>query len=58
MSATRYTLDIELHDELKGVVEDAIEYFCNEHMISGELAWLVTETLATAKLEQFKGNVH
>ena len=57
MSATRYTLDIELHDELKGVVEDAIEHFCNEYMISGELAWLVTETLATAKIEQFKGNV-
>ena len=58
MSTTRYTLDRELNDELKGVVEDAIEYFCNEHMISGELAWFVTETLATAKLEQFKGNVH
>ena len=58
MSTTRYTLDRELRDELKGVVEDAIEYFCNEHMISGELAWLVTETLATVKLEQFKGNVH
>ena len=53
----KYSLDRETHTELRHLLEDTIEYFCNENMISGELAWLVTETLATAKLEMFKGNV-
>ena len=53
----KYTLDREVHTELRHLLEDSIEYFCNEHMISGELAWLVTECLAKAKLEMFKGNV-
>ncbi len=47
----------EAHTELRELLEDTIEYFCDENMISGELAWLVTETLATAKLEQIKGNI-
>ena len=54
---SKYTLDRETHTELRELLEDSIEYFCDQHMISGELAWLVTETLATAKLEQFKGNI-
>jgi len=50
-----YTLDRTNHDELKGLIEDSVEHFCNEHMISGELTWLVVQTLAEAKLAQFRG---
>ena len=50
-----YTLDRTNHQELTELIEDTVEYFCNEHMISGELTWLVIECLAKAKQAQFKG---
>jgi len=57
MTESTYTLDREAHQELNELLEDTISHFCNEYMISGELAWLVTQCYATAKVEQFKGNV-
>lgn len=57
MNESTYTLDREAHQELNELLEDTISYFCNEYMISGELAWLVTQCYATAKVEQFKGNI-
>ena len=50
-----YTLDTHAHEELKGLIEDSVSQFCQDNMISGELAWLVTQTLAEAKLSQLKG---
>ena len=52
-----YTLDNETHSDLVELMEDAVEHFCDEYKISGELTWLVIQSLATAKLEMFKGNV-
>ena len=43
--------------ELTEVLEDTIEYACDKECISGELAWTVVESLATAKLAQLKGLV-
>ncbi len=43
--------------ELREVLEDTVEYACDKERISGELAWTVVETLATAKLAQLKGLV-
>jgi len=57
MTNSKYTLDRELHADLVGLVEDSVAQFCQDNMISGELAWLVTQCLATAKVEQFKGYV-
>ena len=57
MTDTKYTLDNEAHQELIGLLEDSIAQFCQDNIISGELAWLVTECYAKAKLEQFKGNL-
>ena len=57
MADTKYTLDNEAHQELVGLLEDSVAQFCQDNLISGELAWLVTQCLATAKVEQFKGNV-
>ena len=48
----KYTLDYQTHVELKELIEDSLEYFCDQHTISGELAWLVVQTLAEAKLHQ------
>ena len=52
-----YHLDRDTHDELKGMIEDTIAQFCDDNMISGELAWIVTQCLADAKIEQLRGNL-
>ena len=41
--------------ELTEVVEDTVQYACDQEMISGELAWTVVESLAQAKLAQLQG---
>ena len=48
-------LDIDKHAQLRELIEDTVEYWCDEHMISGELAYIVVETIAEAKLMQFRG---
>ena len=47
----------ELSDErieqlmhLQALLEDSIEYYCDEHMVSGEVAWTMVASLADAKL--------
>ena len=57
MTESTYSLDRDVHQELNELLEDTIQFFCDEHMISGELAWLVTQCFSTAKLEQLKGNI-
>ena len=45
--------------ELKEILEDTIEYFCDEHMVSGEIAWTMVASLADAKLNvEFPDNDH
>lgn len=41
--------------ELTEVIEDTVEYFCDQERVSGELAWTLVETLGTAKLAELKG---
>ena len=41
-------IDQLLH--LQALLEDAIEYYCDEHMVSGEIAWTMVASLADAKL--------
>ena len=42
-------IDQLLH--LQALLEDTIEYYCDEHMVSGEIAWTMVESLADAKLK-------
>ncbi len=49
-----YTLDNETHSDLVELMEDAVEHFCDEYKISGELAYVVVQSLATSKIEEFK----
>ena len=44
-------------DELTGVIEDTIEYYCDKEQVSGELAWTVIECLAIAKLAEMRGEL-
>ena len=48
------TLDNKTHTELNGLIEDAVSYFCDEHGISGQLAWLAVESFAKAKQVQYR----
>ena len=48
----------ELSDErieqlmhLQALLEDTIEYYCDEYMVSGEIAWTMVASLADAKLK-------
>ena len=35
---------------MKALLEDSVEYYCDEHMASGEIAWQMVAALADAKL--------
>ena len=37
--------------ELKEILEDTIEYYCDENLVSGETAWNMVGALADAKLK-------
>ena len=53
----KYTITRENHQELKEIIEDSVEFFCDEFMVSGELTWIIVETLAQAKIAQLRGEV-
>ena len=36
--------------ELMEIMEDTVEYFCDQHIISGETVWNMVASLAQAKL--------
>mgnify|MGYP003148738603 CR=1 FL=1 len=38
------------------LVEDIVQYYCDEEQISGELAYLIVEGISGAKLSQFPVN--
>ena len=46
----------EQRSDLVGLVCDAVQYFCDEELISGEEAWRNVEDLVTIKLQQLKRN--
>ena len=35
---------------MRALLEDSVEYYCDEHVVSGEIAWQMVAALATAKL--------
>ena len=41
-------IDQLLH--LQALMEDTIEYYCDEHVVSGQTAWTMVASLAEAKL--------
>ena len=43
--------------ELTEIIEDTIEYSCDQWQISGEKAWTVLHSLAIAKLYELEGLV-
>lgn len=43
--------------ELTEIIEDTIEYGCDQWRISGEKAWTVLHCLSIAKLAELEGSV-
>ena len=43
--------------ELKELIEDTVEYACDQYTMSGEKAWAVIECLAIAKQAELAGQV-
>lgn len=41
--------------ELREVTEDTVQYFCDQEIVSGELAWNCIHALAVAKLAEMEG---
>ena len=47
----------ELLNEINEVIEDTVEYACDQNMLSGELVWAIVECLAIAKQAELKGEL-
>ena len=43
--------------EFQELLEDTIEYWCDNNTMSGQLAWTLDECLATAKLAELRGEL-
>lgn len=52
---TNMEISREKHDKLYEIIEDAVEYFCDEETVSGEISWTIVECMATAKLAELQG---
>ena len=39
--------------EVMELIEDSVEYICNENVLSGQKVWTMIYALAEAKLNQF-----
>ena len=47
----------EKHQQLIELIEDTMKYFCDEHMVSGEVAYTILECYSVAKLAQMRGEI-
>ena len=43
--------------EITEVIEDTVEYACDQNQISGELMWTVVQCLATAKISELQAEL-
>ena len=49
-----YSVDRSKALQLKELIEDTVEYFCDENMVSGELAYIMVQALAEGKIQYMK----
>ena len=50
------TNDFQLYQqamELLELIEDSVEHYCDENIISGQKVWSMIESMAEAKLDEF-----
>ncbi len=51
------TIQRDLLQELTELIEDSVEYFCDQNFMSGQKAYSVIECLAIAKQAQLDGHL-
>ncbi len=42
--------------EIMEMIEDAVEYYCDTNLVSGEQVWVMINALSEAKVHQFPVN--
>ncbi len=42
--------------EIMDMIDDVVEYYCDENVISGEKVWVMINALSIAKVNQFPYN--
>ena len=47
----------EKHQQLIELIQDSVEFFCDENMVSGEVAYAILECYSVAKLAQMRGEI-
>ena len=54
MTEPKFSLSRETLEQLEMLLEDTISFMCDEHEVSSELAWIVTEVFAIKKQAQLE----
>ena len=54
MTEPKFSLNRETLEQLELLLEDTISFMCDEHEVSSELAWIVTEVFAIKKQAQLE----
>ena len=47
----------ETDPKLIELIQDSVEFFCDENMVSGEVAYTILECYSVAKLAQMRGEI-
>ena len=47
----------EQHQQLIELIEDSVEYYCDQNMLSGKLIFTIINAYSEAKLAQLRGEV-
>ena len=42
--------------EIMEMIDDVVEYYCDENIVSGEKVWVMINALSTIKVNQFPHN--
>tara|TARA_X000001382_G_scaffold125949_1_gene112023 strand:+ start:374 stop:541 length:168 start_codon:yes stop_codon:yes gene_type:complete len=45
------------HQEFIDLIDDTLEYFCDQENLSGELVWTILQCRSTAKLAEMHGQL-
>ena len=51
------TVDRTVLNDLTELLEDSVQYHCDDYMMSGETAWTIVSCLAEAKLAEIRGEL-
>ena len=47
----------EQHSQLIELIEDSVEYYCDQNRLSGEMIYTIINAYSAAKLAQLRGEV-